>query len=85
MFQQLRYWLWFARLVGKRGLPETAIAPQLISMLDGLGTNARNIWGYQWVKLLALVYEAVTASLEGDNFVGSEFLEGKAARVVTPN
>jgi len=30
MFQLPRYWIWFARLMGERGLLETAIAPQLI-------------------------------------------------------
>ncbi|EDR10205.1 uncharacterized protein LACBIDRAFT_318370 [Laccaria bicolor S238N-H82] len=82
MFQLPRYWIWFARLIGERGLLETAIAPQLIyTALDVLGSDARDIWGYQWVKLLALVYEGVTASLEGGNFIGSESPEGKAARV----
>lgn len=99
MFQLPRYWIWFARLIGERGLLETAIAPQLIysvflflltsmfadcflkAALDVLGSDARDIWGYQWVKLLALVYEGVTASLEGGNFIGSESPEGKAARV----
>jgi len=33
MFQLPRYWIWFARLMGERGLLETAIAPQLIYSL----------------------------------------------------
>lgn len=30
MFQLPRYWVWVSRLVGERGLLETAVAPQLI-------------------------------------------------------
>jgi nucleoporin GLE1 len=62
-------------------LPQCLLTVFHKAALDVLGSDARDIWGYQWVKLLALVYEGVTASLDGGNFIGSEAPEGKAARV----
>ena len=52
-----------------------------------MGTDARNIWGLQWVKMLALIYEGVTEGLANGNhngekfFIGGQKPEGKSARM----
>lgn len=50
--------------------------------LEVLGHEANEIWGQQWVKMLALLYEGVTVGLgDGDMFIGGRSSEGNAARV----
>lgn len=51
--------------------------------LDVLGTDAKVVWGKQWIKVLALLYQSVTEGIGGDArlSVGGESAEGKAARV----
>ncbi|KAF8882102.1 GLE1-like protein-domain-containing protein [Infundibulicybe gibba] len=81
MFQLPRYWTWFARLMGERGLLETAVAPQLIfAALDVMGADAIKIWGHQWIKILALIYEGITTGLGNQKLIGGESSEGTAAR-----
>ena len=49
--------------------------------LDVCGSEAKDIWGSQWIKMLALLYEGVTVGLGGDLVIGGQGPEGKAARV----
>lgn len=51
--------------------------------LDVLGADAKVVWGRQWIKILALLYESVTVGIGGDLrlVVGGESAEGKAGRV----
>jgi len=88
MFQMPRYWIWFARLMGEAGLLETAVAPQLIYVaLDVFGLDAKDFWGHQWIKMLALLYEGVTVGIGGGvqgvnpKLIGGQTVEGKAGRV----
>ncbi|TFY52497.1 hypothetical protein EVJ58_g9982 [Rhodofomes roseus] len=54
-----------------------------VAALDIGGVRARQIWGKQWVKLLAQLYEAATAGLGGKpgRLLGGDSSEGIAARV----
>lgn len=47
-----------------------------VAALDVGGLSASKMWGQQWIKLLALLYEGVTSGK-----VGGLTPEGKAARV----
>lgn len=46
-----------------------------------MGHDALQIWGSQWVKMLALIYEGVTVGIGADKFIGGQSPEGRAARV----
>ncbi|PFH48824.1 hypothetical protein AMATHDRAFT_149026 [Amanita thiersii Skay4041] len=89
MFQSLRYWVWFARIVGGqyRSLLESPVAPFLIhTALDVMGTDARDMWGLQWIKMLGLVYQGVTEGFgtNGANeplYIGGQTPEGKSSRM----
>ena len=50
--------------------------------LDVSGLLAREIWGQQWVRLLALLYEGVTVGYHGleGRLIGGQSPEGIAAR-----
>jgi nucleoporin GLE1 len=52
-----------------------------VAALDVCGSDAKDIWGQQWIKMLALLYEGVTVGLGGDMVIGGQSPEGKAARV----
>ncbi len=51
--------------------------------LDVGGLLAREVWGQQWVRLLALLYEGVTVGYDGleGRLIGGQTPEGIAARV----
>ena len=51
--------------------------------LDVGGLLAREVWGQQWVRLLALMYEGVTVGYHGQQgrLIGGKSPEGIAARV----
>jgi nucleoporin GLE1 len=50
--------------------------------LNVMGADAKAIWGKQWIKLLALLYEGATAGLgTPDKTMGGSTAEGKSARV----
>ena len=51
--------------------------------LDVGGVLAREVWGQQWVRLLALLYEGVTVGYHGldGRLIGGQTPEGIAARV----
>jgi len=52
-----------------------------LAALDVMGVDALHIWGAQWVKMLALIYEGVTIGIGADKYIGGTTPEGKAARV----
>ena len=57
-----------------------------IAALDIMGTDAKDIWGVQWIKVLALIYQGVTEGLpKGSNdeklLIGGQSPEGKSARM----
>ena len=54
--------------------------------LEVLGSHARNLWGRQWDKLLAVIYEGISVGLDGggsggNSLIGGSSPEGIAARV----
>lgn len=61
-----------------------------LAALDVLGLEATAVWGKQWLKLLALVYEGITTGYEqeGENnisgkkpkLIGGDLPEAAAAR-----
>ncbi|KAK7454072.1 Nuclear pore complex nucleoporin component [Stygiomarasmius scandens] len=81
MWQLPRIWTWFARFMGEKGLLETPVGAQVLYVaLDVLGKDARAIWGLQFVKLLALIYEGTTTGLGNGKLIGGTTPEGIAAR-----
>jgi len=46
-----------------------------------MGVDALHVWGAQWVKMLALIYEGVTVGIGVGKYIGGTTPEGKAARV----
>ncbi|KAF8915703.1 GLE1-like protein-domain-containing protein [Mucidula mucida] len=88
MWQTPMFWRWIARLVGSDGggrvmLEKSVAADVLAAGLQVLGSDAKAIWGNQFVKLLALVYEGVHTGF-GDKSggkIGGSKPEGSAARV----
>ncbi|KAF9527169.1 GLE1-like protein-domain-containing protein [Crepidotus variabilis] len=81
MFQMPRYWTWMARMLGDERLLKESVAPQLIfTALDVMGVEARDVWGRQWIKVLALVYEGITKGYHQGKLIGGDTPEGSAAR-----
>ncbi|KAI0266360.1 GLE1-like protein-domain-containing protein [Gloeopeniophorella convolvens] len=55
-------WTFFARVIGQPALLQSSLATELLSVaLDVGGVHVRDVWGAQWIKLMALLYEGVTA------------------------
>ncbi|KAF8629806.1 hypothetical protein AX15_003275 [Amanita polypyramis BW_CC] len=89
MFQSPRYWAWFARMLGEqhRILLQTPASAYLIhTALDVMGSHAKDIWGIQWIKMLALIYEGVTKGFStgsgGENLlIGGQSSEGRSSRM----
>lgn len=46
-----------------------------------MGHDALQIWGGQWIKLLALIYEGVTVGFGSNRCIGGQTAEGRASRV----
>ncbi|KAF5364468.1 hypothetical protein D9758_010709 [Tetrapyrgos nigripes] len=81
MWQLPRCWTWFARLMGERRLLESVTGVEVLYVaLDVVGKDAKLIWGIQFVKLLALIYEGITTGLGNDKLIGGPTPEGIAAR-----
>jgi nucleoporin GLE1 len=51
-----------------------------VAALDVFGLEAKSVWGQQWIKMLALLYEGVTVGLGGGILIGGQSAEGRAAR-----
>ncbi|KAL4063803.1 GLE1-like protein-domain-containing protein [Scleroderma yunnanense] len=67
LFQLPHFWSYFARMLGDERLLETAVAAQVLyAALDVAGLDAGHIWGKQWIKLLELLYEASTVSVDSN-------------------
>lgn len=49
--------------------------------LNVMGHDALQIWGGQWIKLLALIYEGVTVGFGSNRCIGGQTAEGRASRV----
>ncbi|KAF8962138.1 GLE1-like protein-domain-containing protein [Flammula alnicola] len=79
LFQLPRCWTWFARMTGDTRLLRD---PSLLSFsgLEVLGLEAVNVWGQQWIKMLALIHEGITTGYEKDKLIGGDSAEGAAAR-----
>ncbi|KAJ4478657.1 GLE1-like protein-domain-containing protein [Lentinula edodes] len=81
MFQLPRYWTWMARLLGSKTLLATAVGAEVLFVaLEVLGADALLIWGYQFVKMLRVIYDASTEGLGGGKVLGGTTPDGIAAR-----
>lgn len=83
-----RTWVWFSRLTTRVDMLKEPIAAELISVgLSVIGTQAKAVYGRQWVKLLELLYRGVTQGVPSPDGSGTMFTiggaspEGKAAKV----
>ncbi|KAI0371930.1 hypothetical protein BV20DRAFT_964589 [Pilatotrama ljubarskyi] len=79
-----RYWTFFSRMLKDPQLLDSSVAAQVLyTALDVGGLLAREVWGQQWVRLLALLYEGVTVGYHGSQgrLIGGASPEGIAARV----
>ncbi|EPS96139.1 hypothetical protein FOMPIDRAFT_101590 [Fomitopsis schrenkii] len=84
VFRLPRLWSYCARMLAEPALLKSSLAPGLLhAALDIGGVKAKQVWGKQWVKLLAQLYEAATVGLEGTpgQLLGGDSSEGIAARV----
>lgn len=50
--------------------------------LEVIGTEAADIWGVQWIKILQLIYEGTSTGVFGQagRLLGGDSPEGKAAK-----
>ncbi|KAG7091875.1 hypothetical protein E1B28_008276 [Marasmius oreades] len=81
MWRMTRAWVWMARAVGEREVLESPIGAGVLHVvLETLGSDAKQIWGVQFVKLLALLYQGSTKGLENGKLLGGDSPEGIGAR-----
>ncbi|KAJ3776177.1 GLE1-like protein-domain-containing protein [Lentinula raphanica] len=81
MFQLPRYWTWMARLLASRSMLSSAVGAEVLFVaLEVLGAEALRIWGYQFVKILRLIYDASTEGLGNGKVLGGTSPDGIAAR-----
>ena len=53
-----------------------------LATLEVGGTQGKEIWGNQWIKLLTVLYDGVTTGIPGtEKLIGGVTPEGTAARV----
>jgi nucleoporin GLE1 len=48
--------------------------------LDVMGLEAVEVWGKQWMKVLALIHEGITNGYDAGKLIGGDTVEGSAAR-----
>jgi len=78
-FHMPRLWTFVARLVGQPALLQSSLAMELLSVaLEVGGSRPRDMWGAQWIKLMALLYEGVTTD---PTPLGGSGPEARASRV----
>ncbi|KAI0277073.1 GLE1-like protein-domain-containing protein [Russula aff. rugulosa BPL654] len=78
-FHTPRLWMFVAQLVRQPALLQSSLATELLSVaLEVGGSHARNVWGAQWIKLMALLYEGVTTD---PSPLGDSVPEARASRV----
>ncbi|KAF9255264.1 hypothetical protein L218DRAFT_1036289 [Marasmius fiardii PR-910] len=81
MWRTTRMWTWMARATSDRGILESPVgAGVLYVALETLGADAKQTWGGQFVKLIALMYEGASKGLGNGKLLGGESPEGIAAR-----
>ncbi|KAL1731331.1 GLE1-like protein-domain-containing protein [Schizophyllum commune] len=81
-FQTPRYWVWFARVLGSRSLLASDVCVSLMhAALEIFGADARKIWGKQWTKVLALIYDLVQNGIGEGKPLGGTSPEGTAGRL----
>ncbi|KAL1677539.1 GLE1-like protein-domain-containing protein, partial [Schizophyllum commune] len=81
-FQTPRYWVWFARVLGSRSLLASDVCVSLMhAALEIFGAEARTIWGKQWTKVLALIYDLVQNGIGEGKPLGGTSPEGTAGRL----
>ncbi|KAI0315080.1 GLE1-like protein-domain-containing protein [Amylostereum chailletii] len=77
--QRPKFWAYFARMISQPRLLAEPLAAELLSVaLDVGGAEAKYVWGKQWVKMLELLYDAVTGE---EKKIGGTTSEGHATRV----
>ncbi|CAK5270529.1 unnamed protein product, partial [Mycena citricolor] len=81
LFQLPRCWQWLSRLLNERSLLESPVAAQLIyTLLDVMGSDALQVWGQQWAKMLQLIYQGITEGYAPGKLIGGTSPLGIAAR-----
>ncbi|ESK91667.1 poly + mrna-nucleus export-related protein [Moniliophthora roreri MCA 2997] len=81
MWQMPRVWTWIARLTSNKALLGSVVGAQVLYVaLEVLGADAKQIWGKQFIKLMALIYEGATTGLGNDKLMGGDSPEGIGAR-----
>jgi nucleoporin GLE1 len=45
-----------------------------------MGLEAGEVWGRQWMKVLALIHEGITNGYDTGKLIGGDTAEGSAAR-----
>ncbi|KAG7440741.1 uncharacterized protein BT62DRAFT_937711 [Guyanagaster necrorhizus] len=85
MWRTPMFWVWIARLLGSDGggwaMLERAIGAELLATgLSVLGSNAKDMWGQQFVKVLALIREGTITGMGDGKKIGGSTPEGSAAR-----
>ncbi|PBK66141.1 hypothetical protein ARMSODRAFT_960597 [Armillaria solidipes] len=86
MWRTPMFWAWIARLLGSdgggRAMLERAVGAELLATgLSVLGSDAKDMWGQQFVKVLALIHEGITTGMGDGKKIGGSTTEGSAARV----
>ncbi|KAK0437767.1 GLE1-like protein-domain-containing protein [Desarmillaria tabescens] len=85
MWRTPMFWVWIARLLGSdgggRAMLERAVGAELLATgLSVLGSDAKDMWGQQFVKMLALIHEGSTTGMGDGKKIGGSTTEGSAAR-----
>ncbi|KAI1798234.1 GLE1-like protein-domain-containing protein [Ganoderma leucocontextum] len=83
LFRMPRYWTYFSRMLKDPQLLENPTSAQIMfTALDIGGLNACEVWGSQWTRLLALLFEGVTVGYHGmeGRLIGGKSPEGVASR-----
>ncbi|TRM58987.1 GLE1-like protein-domain-containing protein [Schizophyllum amplum] len=81
-FQPTRYWVWYARALSHPSMLASDVCASLIHAgLEIFGSDARKIWGKQWTKVLALIYDLVKNGLGDGKVFGGTSPEGVASRM----
>ncbi|KAK0495749.1 GLE1-like protein-domain-containing protein [Armillaria luteobubalina] len=75
MWRTPMFWAWMARLLGSdgggRAMLERAVAAELLATgLSVLGSDAKDMWGQQFVKVLALIHEGITIGMGDGKKIG---------------
>lgn len=63
-------------------VPSSRLTRLFVAALEVLGTEAADIWGHQWIKILQLIYEGTSVGIFGQDkkMIGGDSAEGHAAK-----